>query len=82
MPRDVSLTGFTNTDTAAHLTPRLTTVELPFEESGRRAASTLLTLLRGEATAALQVIPCPVIERESTAPPAGQLMDGRPPPRP
>jgi DNA-binding LacI/PurR family transcriptional regulator len=68
VPRDASVTGFTDTELAAHLTPRLTTAQLPFEESGRAAVRTLLRLLQGDAVEAVTVLPRPVMERESWAP--------------
>jgi LacI family transcriptional regulator len=69
VPRDMSLTGFTDTNVAARLTPRLTTVRLPFHESGDVAARLLLAAIQGEAVPALTTLPCPVVERESSSPP-------------
>ena len=66
VPRDVSVTGFTNTD-APRITPRLTTSSVPFVESGRAAAQILLQALRGDSVPSLTVVPCSLIERESTA---------------
>ncbi|MGH2370054.1 MAG: LacI family DNA-binding transcriptional regulator, partial [Chloroflexota bacterium] len=56
LPQDVSLTGFTDTEVASHLTPRLTTARLPFEESGRIAARLLLDLVRGDAVAPVTLV--------------------------
>jgi DNA-binding LacI/PurR family transcriptional regulator len=76
VPRDASLTGYTDTEVAAGLTPRLTTARLPFEESGRLAAHLLLSLLGGDAVPPVTTVPCPLVERESCAPPAAPV---RPP---
>jgi DNA-binding LacI/PurR family transcriptional regulator len=71
VPRDVSVAGFADTDVSRLMTPRLTTAALPYEESGRLAADLILRLIRGEAVDALTVLPCPMLERESTGPVAG-----------
>jgi LacI family transcriptional regulator len=71
VPREASLTGFTDTEVASRLTPRLTTARLPFEDSGRIAARLLLRQIDGEAAPAITTAPCPVVGRESCAPPSG-----------
>lgn len=70
VPRDVSIVGFDNQETLApHLRPGLTTLELPFVAMGRRAVDILLDdlVLAGGPDR----IGCPVITRESVAPPSG-----------
>lgn len=42
LPRDLSLTGYDNTDAARFCTPRLTTVEQPLEEMARAAVRELV----------------------------------------
>ena len=68
VPQDVSIIGFDNQEViAAHLRPTLTTMELPHYEMGRWGAQMLLgdrTLVPGR-----HLMPCPLIERDSIAPP-------------
>lgn len=74
VPRDLSVVGFDDEDFFAEsLTPPLTTIALPHEEMGRRAATALLDAMA--ATGAeqtlneLEIIPCSLVERESVAAP-------------
>jgi DNA-binding LacI/PurR family transcriptional regulator len=69
VPHDASVASFADIELAENLTPRLTTAAIPFEESGRVAARQLLRLVAGEGVGGLVVLPCPVVERESCAPP-------------
>lgn len=71
VPRDVSIVGFDNQETLApHLRPGLTTLELPFVAMGRRAVDILLDdLVLADGPEHLE---CPVITRESVAPPRGE----------
>lgn len=69
VPTDVSIVGFDNQETLApHLTPGLTTLELPFVEMGRRAVEILVT---GEALDGPELVRCPLVERGSVAAPSG-----------
>jgi len=70
VPRDASVASFADAELAENLTPRLTTAAIPFEESGRVAGGMVLRLIQGEAVEPLSVLPCPIVERESCAPPA------------
>jgi LacI family transcriptional regulator len=67
VPRDVSVIGFDNEEVSQHLTPQLTTLELPQREMGRWAVE----LIRGDAEAGLPhrivKLECPLIERASLA---------------
>lgn len=73
IPHDVSLVGFHDAALAAYLNPPLTTVRMPLEEMGRRAADGLLALMRGEPDVPdVEVREAPVlVVRGSTARPGG-----------
>ena len=56
IPDDVSVTGFDDIELATLLEPPLTTVHVPHREMGRRAALSLLEMIRsGEPTASIQL---------------------------
>jgi LacI family transcriptional regulator len=57
---------------AAYLVPPLTTVHLPFEETGALATALLLRAVRGEPVPARELLPVELTVRATTA---------RPPPR-
>lgn len=68
VPQDVSVIGFDNQEViAAHLRPTLTTMELPHYDMGRWGVQVLL----GDQTPVpgRHLMPCPLIERASIAPP-------------
>lgn len=68
IPGDVSIVGFDNQETLApHLRPGLTTLELPFIEMGRRAVELLLQ--DAEPSAQVELMTCPLIERNSVTHP-------------
>jgi DNA-binding LacI/PurR family transcriptional regulator len=73
MPDDLSVTGFDDTEIAAHLVPSLTTVRTEIYDWGRCAATTLLSLVEadGKPPAELdhQMTPAALITRDSTGPP-------------
>ena len=76
VPADLSVVGYDDEAALADLmVPALTTVALPLQEMGRRAMASVLARLEPEAAPAptsppAQVLlPCPLVERESTAPP-------------
>ncbi|HUN25417.1 MAG TPA: LacI family DNA-binding transcriptional regulator [Steroidobacteraceae bacterium] len=68
VPRDVSVVGFDNQAMAEYSNPPLTTVHIPREELGRRAALALIEQLKGRSVAHEPVLPTRLIVRESTAP--------------
>jgi LacI family transcriptional regulator len=72
VPRDVSITGFDDLPLAAQLTPPLTTIHVPAELMGRRAADYVLRRLEGLPTADRGELPVNLIVRGSTAPPLGE----------
>lgn len=72
LPDDCSVVGCDDLEIAAFLSPPLTTVRIPFEDTGALAALHLLKLIRGEKVPQRKLLPVDLIERGSTA---------RPPPR-
>jgi DNA-binding LacI/PurR family transcriptional regulator len=69
IPQDISVVGFDDQRTAAFYNPPLTTVNIPRQELGRRAAHELIERLDGRELANEIVLPTRLIVRESTAPP-------------
>lgn len=73
VPHDVSVLGFDDQEQlAAHVVPALSTFALPHRAMGELALDRLLAQLarRAERRDPLVQLPCPLIERDSTAPPA------------
>jgi len=70
VPKDLSIVGFDDQNMAAFYNPPLTTVHIPRQELGRRAALELIDQLEGRDVAREVVLPTRLIIRESTAPPA------------
>ncbi|WP_372346059.1 LacI family DNA-binding transcriptional regulator [Streptomyces sp. KL116D] len=73
VPRDLSVVGYDDQDEmAAHLVPALTTVALPHHAMGATAVNTLLDAVEsGDPVASGEVsrVNCPVVGRDSVAPP-------------
>jgi LacI family transcriptional regulator len=74
VPKDISVVGFDNQlNIADALRPPLTTVQLPHFEMGAWAATRLLEAIDPENSEPLtqhgQVIACPLVIRDSVAPP-------------
>ena len=71
IPEDISVIGFDNQDQIAPwLDPPLTTVQLPHEAMGRWAVEHLLRVLSGETEGPRQQrMDCPLVVRDSAAPP-------------
>jgi LacI family repressor for deo operon, udp, cdd, tsx, nupC, and nupG len=69
VPQDLSVVGFDDQKTAAFYNPPLTTVNIPRQDLGRRAAHELIERLDGRELANEIVLPTRLIVRESTAPP-------------
>lgn len=64
IPEDVSIIGFDNQETLApHLRPGLTTLELPFEQMGRRAVDLILEGIKPQGQ--VELMACSLIERNS-----------------
>lgn len=71
IPRDMSVIGYDDEEIARHLTPQLTTLLLPHREMGRWAVEHALAGPSPGRCRATK-LECPLIERESIAPPAGE----------
>jgi LacI family repressor for deo operon, udp, cdd, tsx, nupC, and nupG len=69
VPEDLSIVGFDDQKTAAFYNPPLTTVNIPRQELGRRAAQELMDRFGGREAAHEIVLPTKLIVRESTAAP-------------
>lgn len=65
VPDDVSVTGFDDQGFASMIQPALTTVVSPSEALGQTAVDLLLARLRGEAPAAITVVPTLEVYRHS-----------------
>lgn len=72
VPDDCSVAGCDDLEIAEFLSPPLTTVRIPFEDTGAHAAAQLLRLIGGEKVPARSLLPVTFVGRASTA---------RPPPR-
>ncbi|TQS42555.1 LacI family DNA-binding transcriptional regulator [Cryptosporangium phraense] len=70
VPDQLSVVGCDDAPLAEFAAPPLTTVRVPFEETGARAAELLLTRIRGEPIERKNLLPVELVVRESTAPPA------------
>ena len=64
VPKDLSVSGFDNTDAAKTVWPTLTTIDQPIQSMGTLAAKALIT---GDVEAKTQHLGFDLIERESTA---------------
>ena len=82
VPEDLSIVGFDNQDQIAPwLDPPLTTVQLPHEALGRWAVEHLLGVLSGDIEGPRQQrMRCPLVLRDSVAPPRDRT-GGSPAPR-
>lgn len=81
VPRDVAVIGYDDIPVAAYVVPALSTVRVPFAETGAEAMRVLLRLLTDGGDAPRKtLLPLQLVERESTAaqpghalgPPAGR----------
>lgn len=68
VPRDLSIAGINDIEYAAHLTPPLTTIRLPADEIGTRAAEYLLGCIDRRETMPTSRVQFSLVVRESTAP--------------
>jgi LacI family transcriptional regulator len=72
-PEDVSVVGYDNMPLAKHMTPALTTIDIPAEELGRLAAGMALQSIADPGWPPETVqLPATLIVRGSTAPPRPQ----------
>ena len=82
VPDDVAVVSCDDLPFAAHLVPSLTTVRVPFAETGARAVSLLLQLAAGEDIGSAPVLlPVELVVRGSTVPPPQLRQGGVPPAR-
>lgn len=70
VPRDLSIVGFDDLEFASQLVPALTTMHVPAEDIGRRAAEYLVARIAGEPASPVVEVPVTLVVRDSTAPPA------------
>lgn len=69
VPDDVSIAGFDDLTLSAHFHPPLTTMHVPSEEMGQRAADYLLACVNDEAGPTYTELEANLIVRGTTAPP-------------
>jgi LacI family transcriptional regulator len=69
VPANCSLVSCDDLSFAEYLVPPLTTVRIPFQETGERAATLLLDRIGGQSIPARNLLPVELIVRESTGPP-------------
>jgi len=69
VPADCSLVSCDDLTFAPYLVPPLTTVRIPFADTGQLAATLLLRRIAGEPIEDRYLLPVELIVRDSTAPP-------------
>jgi LacI family transcriptional regulator len=69
VPDDMSVTGFNDSDYAAHLSPPLTTVRISSDQIGARAAERLVDAIQGRDTVRVTKLPADLVVRASAGPP-------------
>jgi LacI family transcriptional regulator len=75
VPRDVSVAGFDDIQTAALVAPSLSTVRLPLHEIGRLGFQHAERVLAGDRPQR-RILPTELVMRDSTAPPARVALPG------
>lgn len=65
VPEDVAVVGFDDASYTRYLTPALTTIHAPIEESGRNAAEQIIRLIQGKEADMLTLLPTELVVRES-----------------
>jgi LacI family transcriptional regulator len=68
VPQDCALVGCDDLAVSPYLTPSLTSVHVPFEETGVRAADLLLTQIGGANVPRIDLLPVHLVARASTGP--------------
>jgi DNA-binding LacI/PurR family transcriptional regulator len=68
VPGDLSVTGYDDTEIAAHLQPSLTTVTTDVVAWGRAAATRLLEMVDGREPSPVDLPPARLVVRASTGP--------------
>lgn len=70
VPSDISVVGFDNDELSSHLTPKLSTLELPLSDMGRWAVETITSRNAEPSLEPMRIkLECPLIKRASVAPP-------------
>jgi len=69
LPADCSVVGCDDLSFAGYLVPPLTTVRIPFQETGERAATLLLDRIGGKPIPTRDLLPVELVVRGSTSPP-------------
>lgn len=69
LPADCSVVGCDDLSFAGYLVPPLTTVRIPFQETGERAATLLVDRIGGKEIPARNLLPVELVVRQSTSPP-------------
>jgi LacI family transcriptional regulator, galactose operon repressor len=88
VPDRFSVIGCDDLPLSRFLVPSLTTIHVPFTETGARAAALLLDLIAGRSAPRRELLPVHLVQRQSTGPPprsrgrpqARPASDRRPPP--
>ncbi len=70
VPAAMSVAGIDNGELSAHVSPPLTTVDIPSTEIGAETVRRLLALVRGAGDTGHEMLPIALVERRSTAAPA------------
>jgi LacI family transcriptional regulator len=70
LPAECSVVGCDDLSFAGYLVPPLTTVRIPFQETGERAAMLLVDRIGGKTIPARNLLPVELVVRDSTAPPS------------
>lgn len=66
IPDDVAIVGFTDNDTAIHVTPKLTVAADNAAEQGRKAYELLMRVINGDKKHYKEIVPMNLIIRESS----------------
>jgi LacI family transcriptional regulator len=69
VPDRVSVIGCDDLPLSRFLSPTLTTIHVPFTETGARAADVLLALIGGQEVPDRELLPVHLVQRASTGPP-------------
>lgn len=72
IPEDVSVAGYDGIPIGEYYTPTLTTIRQPIAEMALKTVKLLLDVIEGKKEHEHIVFPASLVERESTAPPAGR----------
>lgn len=65
VPRDISVCGFDDSQTALLSTPELTTLHQPLEEMGEKSVTKLIAVCEGQGSLTSEIFPHRLIERQS-----------------